>query len=310
MRSPSITHWLDDTCRRLSAGHEDVATFIPSLAINLRELKRTQSPTTWNATIELCREHPLRKLLHQDPLTARAFLQPRKYQGDAALLDIIYARDYRPVWREEVTSLGEALFRYTIDCQAPSAVRRRRDFLAETIDVVCAKNPSARILSVACGHLREATVSRSVRERGFGRFVGFDQDQLSLDELQRTVGHLGVESVHGSVKTILKGALDGQTFDFIYTAGLYDYLGDRVAEELTARLFARLAPGGRLLIANYLPDIPDVGYMETYMGWRLIYRDAAAMGRLANSIAPERIAASRAFHEAEDTIVFLELWSS
>ena len=35
-------------------------------------------------------------LLHQDPLSARAYARPRGYQGDAELLDMIYTGDYRP----------------------------------------------------------------------------------------------------------------------------------------------------------------------------------------------------------------------
>jgi len=35
------------------------------------------------------------------------------------------------------------------------------------------------------------------------------------------------------------------------------------------------------LVANFLPGLHDVGCMEAYMGWHLIYRDAAAEGAIA-----------------------------
>ena len=52
--------------------------------------------------------------------------------------------------------------------------------------------------------------------------------------------------------------------DLIYAAGLYDYLGDAIAIQLTSRLLQMLAPGGggRLLIANFNPDLRDIGYLE------------------------------------------------
>jgi extracellular factor (EF) 3-hydroxypalmitic acid methyl ester biosynthesis protein len=70
-----------------------------------------------------------------------------------------------------------------------------------------------------------------------------------------------------------------------------------------------LRPRGRLLIANYLPDLEDVGYMETYADWRLIYRDAAAMRRLTATIATP-IASVRIFPDTSQTVVYLELNAS
>jgi len=300
---------LDETKRQLEWAPTRPAPALDSLVSHLRAVKREQSPREWNATVEECRTHSLRKLLHQDPLSARAYARPRGYQGDAELLDLIYTGDYRPLSAVPVTELGDAIFRYTIQCKAPKAVRIRRDFLVTQIDEVCESIPSAHILSVACGHLREAELSDSVQSRAFGRFVALDQDPDSLKVVTQTCGALGVEAVRGSVKTLLSGSLVSDKFDFIYTAGLYDYLEQRLAQRLTEKLFEMLRPRGRLLIANYLPDLEDVGYMETYADWRLIYRDAAAMRRLTETIAAP-IASVRIFPDTSQTVVYLELHAS
>jgi extracellular factor (EF) 3-hydroxypalmitic acid methyl ester biosynthesis protein len=307
--APSAQKLLDETKHQLECAPTTAAPALVSLASYLRTLKREQSPREWDATVEECRTHSLRKLLHQDPLTARAYARPRGYQGDAELLDMIYASDYRPFCSVPVTELGDAIFRHTIQCKAPSAVRIRRDFLATQIDEACESIPSAHILSVACGHLRETEFSDSVQSRAFGRFVGLDQDPDSLKIVTQTCGALGVEAVRGSVKTLLSGSLASNKFDFIYSAGLYDYLEERLAQRLTEKLFEMLGPRGRLLIANYLPDLEDVGYMEIYADWRLIYRDAAAMRRLTETIAAP-IASVRIFPDTSQTVLYLELHAS
>jgi SAM-dependent methyltransferase len=254
---------------------------LEALSAELRGARREQSADQWDQTIAACRAHPLRRLLEQDPLTARAAAMSRGYQGDAALLDIIYDRDYRAQWRIPVTPLGEAIFRHTIDCQAPSAVRERRVFLASQIDACCAANPQAHILAAACGHLRELELSHAVRSGTFGRFVGLDQDPETLTSVRRNWGPCGVEAMTASVTTFLLNPRRSHRYDFIYVAGLYDYLDDGAARLVTSTLMDLLRPGGRLLIGNFAPETRDAGYMEAFMGWRLIYRDVAALRRLA-----------------------------
>ena len=74
--------------------------------------------------------------------------------------------------------------------------------------------------------------------------------------------------------------LDVGLFDLVYSTGLFDYLQQPVARRLVTNLFQLLNPGGRLLVANFLPGIRDVGYMEAFMDWRLVYRDEDALNAL------------------------------
>lgn len=305
--SSRIEELLNSAQSRLQAEPGGAGSAIASLAAELRREKREQSPVSWEQTVGQCRAHPLRELLHQDPLTERAFSKPHGYQGDAELLDMIYARDWRGIYPRPVSQLGQHIFDYTITCKAPSAVRIRRDRLSRMIDELCERVSAPHILSVGCGHLREAGQSAAVRARRIGRFVGLDQAPAAIAMVERELGSFGVQAVQGSIRLVLGGPLAQEKFDFIYSAGLYDYLEDRLAQRLTERLFDMLKPGGRLLIANYLPDIDDVGYMETYMDWRLIYRDAAAMHRLAAGISESMVLNQRSYNDPSDNIVFLQL---
>ena len=226
------------------------------------------------------------------------------------LLDLIYRHPAIQPLASQATTRGRQLMEAGLTSPAPRAVRNRCRRLAEEIDAVCCRHPRAEILSLACGHLREAEHSAALAEGGFGRFVALDQDEESVESVRRDYGALGVEAGVGSVKSVLaRGLREWGRFDFIYTAGLYDYLSDRVAAKLLSALYGMLKPGGRVWTANFVPDIPDVGFMEAILEWWLLYRDAPAMMALAEAgLEGKRYVASvRTFHETEGNVVFLEV---
>ena len=138
-------------------------------------------------------------------------------------------------------------------------------------------------------------------------FVALDQDVDSLQHVNRAYAGTGVRTVQGSVKSILAGKIAFEGFDFVYAAGLYDYLAERIATRFTRTMFDMLAPGGRLLVANFAPVLPEVGYMETFMDWKLIYRTAEEMARLSSEIPGDEWKSNQLFWDEPENIIFLEL---
>jgi hypothetical protein len=69
---------------------------------------------------------------------------------------------------------------------------------------------------------------------------------------------------------------------------LYDYLDERLATALTARLVAGLRPDGELLITNLTPANPEIAFMEVVMDWWMVYRDEHALGALVQAVAAEQ----------------------
>jgi SAM-dependent methyltransferase len=96
-------------------------------------------------------------------------------------------------------------------------------------------------------------------------------------------------------------------FDLAYTAGLFDYLEDSDGIAVTAALFRSLRPGGRLLIANFAPQLPEIGYMEAAMDWWLIYRDEAAMSVFADALPQSAIASRSIVRDNGGNIVYLTI---
>ena len=64
-------------------------------------------------------------------------------------------------------------------------------------------------------------------------------------------------------------------------------LQEKVAVKLTSLMFRMLRPGGKVLLTNFLPTVVDAGYMESFMGWDLIYRTREDLRDLARDIDPE-----------------------
>jgi len=299
---PSSRELLDDTREMLASGDVSIAD---EFATRLDHIRRTMSPHAWQAFIaQRIASHPVRSLFHEDPFSWRAFAKPRGYAGDAELLDLIY-RDAPP--SGPLSALGTRLYDWSVAGTSCRSVRARRDILAGLIDRVAEERPAPRILSVACGHLREAQRSEAVRAGAISEFVALDQDPLSLALVEREQAHRNVRPVRGSVRRLLGGAKSFGSFDLVYAAGLYDYLEVPTARALTRSLFTTLRPGGTLVVANFAPNLPDIGYMEAIMEWRLLYRDEREVEQFAADIPVADIASKELFRDEPGNVVYLAL---
>jgi extracellular factor (EF) 3-hydroxypalmitic acid methyl ester biosynthesis protein len=252
---------------------------------------RTDAGDDWAEVIKLLRETELFKLSQLCPFTSHSFKKPRGYPGDALLLDWIY-RDYRVNTSPETGTVNALVYRNTCSSPPATAVRWRKQHLASLIDDTAFVTSQARVLSLACGHLREADVSVAVKQGLIKELVALDQDAQSLGEVQLAYVAQGmpVTPVLANIRDVIVGKHKLHDFDLIYSAGLYDYLDDKVAKKLTATLFEALKPGGRIILTNFLHGTPDTGWTQAMMDWFLIYREQADIEAFADNIPKDQIA--------------------
>lgn len=300
---------LDQVHARLSDGQlgdSETHRELNRLFLGLRDLKLNGSEDDWWDCVRICRTHPLRSIVHQDPFTYRAFSKPRGYAGDAELLDFIYGREEQ--WpRPETTRMGACIFDFTTMAPASEGVGARRGFVADLIDRLAEEPQKPHILSIAAGHLREASLCAAVKRRKVGRFVALDGDDMSLQEVQRCYSCFGVETVEEKIRPLLTNRVDIRDFDLVYSTGLFDYLQQSTGRRLVSNMFQMLRPGGRLVVANFLPGVRDVGYMEAYMDWSLVYRTRRDMIDLTMEISQSDISNVTLFSEENQNIIFLEV---
>lgn len=271
-----------------------------ALLYGLDIIKRLSSCDSWVAEIEYIRQHPAFAEIHRTPLNRRAYEKPRGYAGDAVAIDMIYGIE--PL--ADADPWVQAAHEWGLTTAACRAVNKRRETIAEAIEDTARIKPGARILSIACGHVRELELVSADAMRNVASFVCLDQDRESLDVVERDYGSASIELVESSVLDVLRGRVPFENkFDLVYSSGLYDYLDDRIARALTRKLTEVLADDGRLLVANFAP-IPDIAYMEAIMDWKLLYRTDADM----IALAPEAMQANNSeARPNSSSVVWLDL---
>lgn len=304
-QAPGLSNEIDlDFVSRAQDSLQDGAYLeaFTSMLHHLGQLRDTLSADEWKAACTAYRAHPLHQILCQCPFHGRAFHKPRGYAGDAPTLDYIYG--LTPL-EPSVSEAGRIFFEWQSNTQSMQSVRARKDRLAELIDETASRVNQPRILSVACGHLREALRSEALRSGRVGQLFALDQDAESIELVRNAYSGMPVEPVLGSVRGLLGKKVTFSELDLIYSAGLHDYLADPVANRLNEILFDMLLPGGRLVVANFAPNLPDIGFVEASMDWQLIYRDEAACGAMTASIDPKH--PRRFFRDEPGNIVFVEV---
>jgi hypothetical protein len=250
----------------------------------------------------------LMPLMAACPLNRRAYEKPLGYAGDFRMMELVFTEELG----------GEGLFGRFLHsiCQnytLARAVVGREAVVRQAIGAV-AERPAegpARVLALAAGpaielrrFLHETTSLNRPME-----LILLDQDRFAHEAAHRQLTrvlleqHKGllpatVRCLHFSVRQLLRPQTAEEqsvvedslaNLDLIYSAGLYDYLPERVASALTRVLFRQLRKGGRLLLGN-LVETPDSTWVMDYVwGWPLIYRTEASMLRLADSVNSDKV---------------------
>lgn len=285
-----IERFYDQTLGLIEQGHTKLA--LPMLAGKLYAAHAEAG--NWTETRQSLLRHPLHAVLMEDPYTAHCVQRPRGYAGDAALIDILYDQKLP----ERTSQRGADLFSITTAFPAAEAVRMRRAY-AQT-RVTQAWQEGKRVCVLACGHFREAD---PLIGEDMSNMVVVDQDNLSLDIVRSNHG-ASVKIVEANVFNYLRSAIShGETFDLVYTLGLTDYLDTRAMRLLHKMMKACLAPGGTMLIANFLPFHLGTGWMDAVMDWHLIYREGAELETYAREIGMT----PKTWRDATDSIVWCEM---
>ncbi len=259
--------------------------------------------------------HPL---ILRAPFVYRTFAKPLGYAGDYQMVNQMLQDP-----RDGASTYFQIINALFLNAAVARAHRNRIDILTATLSELATGEGAAgdggavRILNVGCGPAVE--IQRLIAEHPApGRLaftlMDFSEETLAYtrDRIAEACARRGVqvevELVHESVHNLLKRASGGRMkderkFDFVYCAGLFDYLSDKVCMRLLQYFAARTRPGGGMLVTNVHRSNPEKNVMEHLLEWHLIYRDEADMRRLA----PPRTTLGPVFTDETGVNVFMRL---
>ncbi len=233
-------------------------------------------------------------LIAESPLLRRSFEKPLGYAGDYEMMNMLY-RDHA----EGTTLFGKALNVYAAREGAAQANINRLEFLGDHIRQLAAASdrPRIRIASVGCGPAREIAVLLS-KTPEIGRRLEIaliDQEERSIAYCERTLAPLvrntgaRIQFIRESVRKLVTTKRLAEALgerELIYSAGLFDYLSERMFGALLGTLYSAVSPGGHLIIGNVNAQNPSRWMMEYYCDWFLNHRTGDELQILGDSLVP------------------------
>ena len=228
--------------------------------------------------------------LNYGPVWWRSYFKPAGYPGDFEIMNYVYD------WQREGGDVYSQLM-HRVGLDVAECIGTRMHVVRKVIgDVIRAHADAAgetpvRIMSLGCGSAREVQLHLQDRDTPDApvQFTLIDQEQDALGyaydrayPLTKTLKpQAKLQALNVSFTDVLRGGAwldEVGPQDLIYTVGLIDYLIDRRARALAAKLFDRLAPGGLLIIGNMNEtELSNLWPMEFICDWHLYYRSEADM---------------------------------
>ena len=238
-------------------------------------------------------QHFLRHLFVEAPFADRCFAKPLGYAGDYELMNMLY-RDHR----EGPTLFGRVLNVFSCNLTAARANINRIDFLRDRLAMHLKERPDASIASVGCGPAREIEelILRYPDLEGY-RVTLMDVEPLAvqycekvlLARIRETGRRVNIHFIRESVRELIRQRrLDTVLApqDVVVSAGLFDYFGDRMFQQLLLRFYSLLKPGGHLYVGNVNTTNDSRVMMEYMAEWFLHHRSPEDLQTLAATALP------------------------
>ena len=228
--------------------------------------------------------------------------KPHGYPGDYEIIDRIY---------REYTSDDPGLKNWDLYFHtqaAPRAVRNRKTYFKGLVGGLVASAPQGApipVLNVASGPARD--VAEFFHQSGPDDRLDIecvDADANAIAYARRVCApFLDQIAFHEANALRFTSA---QRYRLVWSAGLFDYFGDKGFKFLVERLLGMLADDGELVVGNFSCDNDTRDYMEVMGDWDLHYRSEQELVALAEScgVAREDVRVGR---EPEGVNLFLHI---
>lgn len=237
------------------------------------------------------------------PFARRAYEKPLGYPGDYEMVNMMARKP------EEGASLFAKIFNvWLVQQGSATAHRNRLTYLTKCIETETLRasrgGKKTRIFNFACGpaiEVQQFLDYSPLSDQIEFTFVDFDSETLAhtqkaINSIKERFGwqtevRFQKKNVHQLIKEGYKQAArrgdEKNEYDFIYCAGLFDYLTDSACKQIVQIFYEWLAPGGLLVVTNVTPLAPNRGSLELILDWHLIYRNVAQFEQICSGIIPK-----------------------
>jgi|JI6StandDraft_1071083.scaffolds.fasta_scaffold01441_3 extracellular factor (EF) 3-hydroxypalmitic acid methyl ester biosynthesis protein len=210
------------------------------------------------------------------PGTMQAEALERKYgySGDFEIIDHIYTRRICPDPKLRLWDL------YFHAQAAPVAVRNRKAYFQQLMGDHLARSGGALdLLNVACGPCRDLREFFLDQPDASVSVDCVDMDARAIEYGSRLCAPW-LERISFHHRNILKH-VPTRAYDLVWSAGLFDYLSDRLFVHLLSALLRVVKPGGEVVIGNFSDFNPSRDFMEIFGHWNLRHRSQQTLRALA-----------------------------
>lgn len=247
----------------------------------------------------LPRDSVYHQIFHEDiypffegaDLVRRAYEKPRGYAGDYEMMNQIYRAGY-----EGTDLFGRLLHNYITNENSGESVKFRKQYFFGYYNRFIERPGKINALSIACGpavEVQELVAKWPQADLDRLRITLFDLDREALEHAQTRIFELALEHgrqvqvdfINASVKSFLSSnAETRETFDLVYSGGLFDYLDNATSAALVRKFATLLNPGGKLIIGNFTKENKTKAFLHLLTDWALIHKTEQEMRNWATGI--------------------------
>lgn len=209
-------------------------------------------------------------------MQAEALARKYGYSGDFEIIDHIYTRRTQTDPNLRLWDL------YFHSQAAPVAVRNRKAYFQDLMASHVANGPRGQalaVLNVASGPARDVREFFMNNPDADVQIDCVDMDAHAIAYAQNLCAPWE-SKLRFHHRNVLR-FVPARGYDLTWSAGLFDYLSDRLFVHVLKAMMAVTKPGGEVVVGNFSDFNPSRDYMELLGHWQLIHRSRETLTALA-----------------------------
>jgi len=222
-------------------------------------------------------------VLENDTIFGHTYQKPFGYAGDFLLIEKIY-QEY------ETDNLEFKKWdKFYHSHEATEAVRNRKKYCIQKLEALIDSKENVNVLILGCGPTTDVYEFLVKNNPNNIQFDLLDIDNNAIEYASKKNSNF-IEKLNFIRANVIRFSTE-KKYDLIWSAGLFDYLEDKLFVFLLQRFQNNIKANGQIIIGNFSPQNPTIKVMEVMTEWHLNYRDEEHLKNLAiqANIEPTKI---------------------